>query len=183
MRFRTFTTVGELLWYYCSPDCGLPTWWVWDLILSRLYPSYHLLAASSLSFWTWGFFFFFGGFQWGFPCSSVGKGSACSGGDPSSIPGLGISPGEGNGNPLQYPCLQNSMDRGYSPWSWKESGMTEWQTLLIGSSGIIWRLWQYMKRIWGSSYVCPLFQHLLHFSVVILFQSLSSSSSGQLEIL
>ena len=58
MRFRTFTTVGELLWYYCSPDCGLPTWWVWDLILSRLYPSYHLLAASSLSFWTWGFFFF-----------------------------------------------------------------------------------------------------------------------------
>ena len=32
--FRTFTTVGELLWYYCSPVCGSPSWWVWDLILS-----------------------------------------------------------------------------------------------------------------------------------------------------
>ena len=36
---------------------------------------------------------------------------ACSAGDPSSIPGLGRSPGEGNGNPLQYPCLENLMDR------------------------------------------------------------------------
>ena len=56
---------------------------------------------------------------WDFPfyvpysaCSSVGKESACSAGDPGSIPGLGRSPGEGNGNPLQYPCLKNLMDRG-----------------------------------------------------------------------
>ena len=48
----------------------------------------------------------------GFPCSSVGKESACSAGDPGLIPGLGRSPGEGNGNPLQYPCLKNLMDRG-----------------------------------------------------------------------
>ena len=48
----------------------------------------------------------------GFPCSSVGKESACSAGDPGSIPGLGRSPGERNGNPLQYPCLENLMDRG-----------------------------------------------------------------------
>ena len=48
----------------------------------------------------------------GFPCSSVGKESACSSGDPGSIPGLGRSPGEGNGNPLQYPCLENLMDTG-----------------------------------------------------------------------
>ena len=47
-----------------------------------------------------------------FPCSSVGKESACSAGDLGSIPGLGRSPGEGNGNPLQYPCLENRMDRG-----------------------------------------------------------------------
>ena len=39
-------------------------------------------------------------FTLGFPCSSVGKESACSAGDPGSIPGLGRSPGEGNGNPL-----------------------------------------------------------------------------------
>ena len=48
----------------------------------------------------------------GLPCSSVGKESACSAGDQESIPGLGRSPGEGNGNPLQYPFLENLMDRG-----------------------------------------------------------------------
>ena len=46
----------------------------------------------------------------GFPGSSDSKASACSAGDPDSIPGLGRSPGEGNGNPLQYSCLENSMD-------------------------------------------------------------------------
>ena len=48
----------------------------------------------------------------GSPYSSVGKESACNAGDPGSIPQLGRSPGEGNGNPLQYSCLGNSMDRG-----------------------------------------------------------------------
>ena len=47
-----------------------------------------------------------------FPCSLVGKASACNVGDLSSVPGSGSSPGEGNGNPLQYSCLENSMDRG-----------------------------------------------------------------------
>ena len=45
-------------------------------------------------------------------CSSVNKESACSAGDPGLILGLGRSPGEGNGNPLQYPCLEDLMDRG-----------------------------------------------------------------------
>ena len=40
------------------------------------------------------------------------KESACNAGDPGLIPGLGGSPGEGNGNPLQYSCLENPMDRG-----------------------------------------------------------------------
>ena len=44
--------------------------------------------------------------------SSDGKASACNAGDLGSIPGSGRSPGEGNGNPLQYSCLENSMDRG-----------------------------------------------------------------------
>ena len=48
----------------------------------------------------------------GFPCSSVGKESACSSGDLGLIPGLGRSPAEGNGNPFQYPCLENLMDTG-----------------------------------------------------------------------
>ena len=47
-----------------------------------------------------------------FPCSSVGKECACSAGDLGSVPGSGRSTGEGNGNPLQYSCLENSMDRG-----------------------------------------------------------------------
>ena len=59
----------------------------------------------------------------GFPCSSVGKESACSAGDLGLIPGLGGSPGEGTGNPLQYPCLENPRGQrtlaGYSPWGRK----------------------------------------------------------------
>ena len=47
-----------------------------------------------------------------FPGGSDGKASAYSAGDPGSIPGLGRSPGEGNGNSLQYSCLENPMDRG-----------------------------------------------------------------------
>ena len=48
----------------------------------------------------------------GFPQSSVSKESACNAGDPGSIPGSGRSPKEGNGNPLQYSCLENPIDRG-----------------------------------------------------------------------
>ena len=48
----------------------------------------------------------------GFPCSSVGKESAGNAGDLGLIPGLGRSPGEGNGYSLQYSCLENPMDRG-----------------------------------------------------------------------
>ena len=48
----------------------------------------------------------------GFPGSSGGKESACSAGHQHLVPGSGRSPGEGNGNPLQYSCLENPMDRG-----------------------------------------------------------------------
>ena len=55
--------------------------------------------------------------------------SASNVGDLGSIPGSGRSPGEGNGNPVQYSCLENPMDRGslvgYSPRGLKESDMTE----------------------------------------------------------
>ena len=47
-----------------------------------------------------------------FPGGSDGKESACSAGNPGSIPGSGTSPGEGNGNLLQYSCLENPIDRG-----------------------------------------------------------------------
>ena len=65
----------------------------------------------------------------GFPGGSEVKGSACNARDPGSIPVSGRSPGEGNGNSLQYSCLENPMDRGalvgYSPWDPKESDTTE----------------------------------------------------------
>ena len=48
----------------------------------------------------------------GFSGGSEVKVSACNEGDPGSIPGSGRSPGEGNGNPLQYSCLENSTDGG-----------------------------------------------------------------------
>ena len=47
----------------------------------------------------------------GFPDSSVSKESACSAGDPGSTPGSGMSLGEGNGKQIQYPRLENPMDR------------------------------------------------------------------------
>ena len=57
---------------------------------------------------------------------SDGKESACNGGDPGLIPGSGRSPREGNGNPLQYSCLKNSMDRG--AWRATVHGVTETDT-------------------------------------------------------
>ena len=50
--------------------------------------------------------------HWGFPRTSVDKDSACSTGDPGSIPGSGRSPGEGNDNLLRFSCLENPIDRG-----------------------------------------------------------------------
>ena len=47
-----------------------------------------------------------------FPHGSLSKEFACNAGDPGSVAGSGRSPGEGNGNPLQYSCLGNPMDRG-----------------------------------------------------------------------
>ena len=51
----------------------------------------------------------------GFPGGSEGKGSACNAGDLGLIPESGRSPGEGNGNPPQYSCLENPMDGGAWP--------------------------------------------------------------------
>ena len=62
------------------------------------------------------------------PCSSNGKGSACEAGDQGSIPGLGSPSGEENGNPLQYSCLENSMDR--EAWQATVCGVTKSQTQL-----------------------------------------------------
>ena len=67
-----------------------------------------------------------------FPCGLAGKESACNAGDLSLIPGLGRSPGEGKGYPLQYSGLENSMD--LIPWGHKESDTTEQLSLTQGNS-------------------------------------------------
>ena len=64
----------------------------------------------------------------GFPGGSEVKASACSVGDLGSIPGLGRSPGEGNGNPLQYACLENPMDGG--AWWIRVHGVAKSRTQL-----------------------------------------------------
>ena len=93
---------GLLVSTFCLSEC---LWRVWGLILNVILP---LLMSC------WGFSFalghgisFFGGIR-----GSDGKASACNAGDLGLIPGLGRSPGEGNGNPLQHSCLEDPMDGG-----------------------------------------------------------------------
>ena len=77
-----------------------------------------------------------------FPTGSDSKESACNARDPGSIPGSGRSLGEGNSYPLQYLCLENSMDlEGYSPKGRKDLVMTERLTLLL-----VFRLWEADKN-------------------------------------
>ena len=65
--------------------------------------------------------------DWPYLGGSDGKESACNAGDPGSIHGSGRSPGEGNGNPVQYSCLENSMDRG--AWQATVHWVTESDTI------------------------------------------------------
>ena len=78
--------------------CTLQVWWAISKPLKAT-PEDRTISTSSsfLSVQSW---------------HHIGKESACSAGDPGSIPRLGKSPGEGNGNPLQYSCLENPLDRG-----------------------------------------------------------------------
>ena len=66
------------------------------------------------------------------PCGSDVKEPVRNAGDQDLIPGSGRLPGEGNGNPLQYSCLDNSMDRG--AWGFAESDMIQSLTLLLFTS-------------------------------------------------
>ena len=64
----------------------------------------------------------------GFPGGSDGKAPVCNAGDPGLIPGLGRSPGEGNGSPLQHSCLENPMDGG--AWQATVHGVAKSRTRL-----------------------------------------------------
>ena len=103
----TFRSPGQILVNYNSFLGPMKTVQACLIILSVQDLESDISADALVSsIWKW---------DWGplcFLCSSVGKESACSAGDPRPIPGLGRSPGEGNGNPLRYPCLENLVDRG-----------------------------------------------------------------------
>ena len=72
-----------------------------------------------------------------FPGASDGKESTCNEGEPCSVLGLGTSPEEGNGYPLQYSCLENSMDRG----TWWATGITKSWTWLSDSLPLLWHIY------------------------------------------
>ena len=78
----------------------------------------------------------------GFSDGSDGKESACNAGDLGSIPGSGRSPGEGNGNPLQFSCWRIHGQRslvGRSPWGHKELDTTEWLTYTWLIHVVVWQ--------------------------------------------
>ena len=125
----------------------------------------------------------FSGIRLGFPGSSELKASACSAGDLGSIPGLRRSPGEGNGNPLQYFCLENPMDGG--AWRATVHGVAKSQTRLSK--------WTELNRtgfsggsLSPSACTCFLPDHKCwsqeHFLINILGAKLLSVSRGTLPV-
>ena len=96
MKVKSENEAAQLCPTLCDPmDCSLPG-----------SPVHGIFQARVLE---WGAIAILG-----FPGGSDGKESVCNAGDPGSISGLGRSPGEGNGSPLQYSCLENPMDGGTS---------------------------------------------------------------------
>ena len=91
------------------------------------------------------------GFSEDFPGGSDGKESTYNAGDLSLIPGLGKSPGEGNGNPLQYSCLDNSMDRG--AWWATVYGVAKRQTWLSDKQ---WTQWTDFHLSWHTLCSIPI---------------------------
>ena len=85
----------------------------------------------------------------GFPSGSEVKASACKAGDPGSIPGSGRSPGEGNGDPLQYSCLENPMDG--EPGRLQSTGLQrvghDWAISLNLSKGQTMKI---LTEVWGE---------------------------------
>ena len=100
----------------------------------------------------------------GFPGDSDGKESTCNAGEPSSIPGLGRSPGEGNHNPFQYSCLENSMNRGAQQATVHGAAKNQTQlSTILPSLGSLHRgeiSWSEISPpVGGASKPGPLFTH------------------------
>ena len=134
------------------------------LVFFQFYQHY---SSRRLSFLPWVFLAPLLNISWlyvlefkGFPVGSDGKESACSAGDLCWIPGLGRSPGKGSGNPLQYSCLENSLNRG--AW-WvivyrvTRSNTTEWLTLILEFSSGLFILFHWSVNVFYASTVLVFF--------------------------
>ena len=97
--------------YFCMTDFGSIHIWP-KLQMTQFHSLYGWVIFHCTCTAFWVFIHLLTDRLGGFPRSSDSKVSACNAGDPGLIPGSGRSPGKGNGNPLQYSCLENSMDRG-----------------------------------------------------------------------
>ena len=112
----------------------------------------------------------------GFPGGSAGKESACSEGDLGLIHGLGRSPGEGNGYPLQYSGLENSMDC-IVPWGHKESDTIQWLSLHFLYGPTLTSKHDYWKTIaltiwtFAGKVLCLLFNTLSRFVIAFFPKS------------
>ena len=129
-----FLTAAELFW-----DFWLTVHWIYNWLEEKR-------QLYNIELWTWHIFQFiqiFYNVSVEFVCHfeeilhpfihSDSTKSASNAGDLGSVPESRRSPGERNGYPLQYSCLENSMDRGTwrVPWGWKELDTTEWLTLAL----------------------------------------------------
>ena len=102
-----------------------------------------------------------GPFLCGFPSDSDSRETACSAGDAGLIPGLRRSLGEGNGNPLQYSCLENPMDSG--AWRWIVQGVAKSWTLLSDQTTIATVITQYQH------FDCKAVSHFLRLELLCEF--------------
>ena len=101
--------------------------------------------------------------KWGLPRWLSGKESACQAGDASLILGSGRSPGRGNGNPLQYSCLENHMDRG------------AWQATV---HGVVWVRHNWVSRhTYMNEYIRAL---CVHEQIFLLFLNRATEDTNQL---
>ena len=121
--YSTTINVWQLLFLHILTEFGGVSLWI---LANLIDVKWYLIVLICISLMTYEVL----------PVGSHSKESACNTGDLSSIPGLGRSPGEGHGNPLQYSCLENSMDRG--AWWTRVHGVAKHQRGLNDECDDIW---------------------------------------------
>ena len=140
----------------------MSVWSSWPSVVQVFYFLIDPLSRCSIQHWRWDIEVAMCCYRAvyfslrGFPGGSEGKASTCNVGDPGSIPGLGRSPGEGNGNPPQYSCLENPMDSPRGAWQATVHRVTKSRT----------RLSDYTFTFYFSLQSCECWLHLSGSSVI-----------------